>query len=182
VSRADPGGPAGIRSSARVLLVSIGTALAVLSAPWPRARAAEAPEARVSLDLRDADVRQVAHVLLEVSGLQGVLDPGIACRLTLKVHRLSWLKTLRTVLDACGLGYEEEGTVVRIATRERLLSEAAERRRLAELREETRSNRVALVRLSYARAREMAPLLERLLPPHATVAYDERTNTLILVE
>jgi type II secretory pathway component GspD/PulD (secretin) len=72
--------------------------------------------------------------------------------------------------------------VVRIATRARLLSEAAEGRRRGELREETRSGRVALVRLSYARAREMAPLLGKLLTPHADVVYDERTNTLILVE
>lgn len=166
----------------RVGLVAIGTSLAVLAAPWPGAPAPEPPEARVSLDLRDADVRQIAAALLEVSGLQGAVDPGVECRLTLKVHRLSWLKTLQTVLNACGLGYEEEGTLVRIATRERLLSEAAERRRLRELREETRSGRVALMRLSYARAREMAPLLGKLLAPHADVAYDERTNTLILVE
>jgi type IV pilus assembly protein PilQ len=171
-----------ILSSMRVGLVAIGTCLAVVATPWPGAPDPRPPEARVSLDLRDADVRQIAAALLEVSGLQGAIDPGIECTLTLKVHRLGWLKTLQTVLNACGLGYEEEGTVVRIATRARLLSEAAERRRRRELREETPSGRVALVRLSYARAREMAPLLGKLLTPHADVVYDERTNTLILVE
>ena len=156
--------------------------VAALSLPGPCTGAADAPEARVSLDVRDADVHEITSALLEVSDLQGVFDPGIACRLTLRVHELSWLKALRATLDACGLGYEEEGTVVRITTRERLRSETAERRRLAELKQATRSNRVVRLRLSYARAREMAPLLKRLLSPHADVAYDDRTNTLIIID
>jgi type IV pilus assembly protein PilQ len=139
-------------------------------------------EARVSLDVRDTDVHDLVAALLQVSGLQSIFDPGISCRLTLKVHELSWLKALQATLNACALGYEEEGTVVRIATRERLRSEAAEERRLAELKQETRSNRVALVRLSYGRAREMAPLLKKVLSSRAEVTYDDRTNTLIIID
>lgn len=158
------------------------TLVAILSSQGTRAVRADAPEARVSLDLREADVRDVVGALLQLSGLQSVFDPGISCRLTLKVHELSWRKSLQATLNACALGYEEEGSVVRIATRERLRSETAERRRLAEQKEELRSHRLELVRLSYARAREMAPLLKRLLPPHAGVVYDDRTNTLILID
>jgi type IV pilus assembly protein PilQ len=161
------------------------TVAAGLTFAWgwaPCAGGADTPEARVSLDAREADVREVAGALVQASGLQSAFDPDISCRLTLNVHELSWRKAFEATLDACGLAYEEEGTVVRIATRERLRSELAERRRLNELRQQSRPGRVALVRLSYARAREMAPLLKKLLSPRADVVYDDRTNTLIVVD
>jgi len=156
-----------------ILMISVGWALST--------GAAETPEARISLDLKEADVRTVADALLQVSGLQAVVDPEVSCRLTLKVHQLSWLRALQAALTACGLSYEGDGSVVRIATRERLRSELVERRRLAELKQESRPDRLTLVRLSYARAREMAPLLEKLLSPHTHVVYDDRTNTLVFV-
>ncbi len=146
------------------------------------AAAADKAEARISLDAREADVRDLVGALLQVSGLQSVIDPDVSCRLTLKVHELSWVAAFQATLNACGLGYEEEGTVVRIATRERLRSELAERRRLNESRQESGPPRLTLVRLSCARAREMAPLLKKLLPPRADVVYDDRTNTLILID
>jgi hypothetical protein len=37
------------------------------------------------------------------------------------------------------------------------------------------------LRLSYARAQAMAPLLDRILAPGGRVSYDERTNTLLVV-
>ena len=42
------------------------------------------------------------------------------------------------------------------------------------------SGRLALFRLSYARAQQLAPLLDRILTPAGRVSYDARTNTLIV--
>jgi type IV pilus assembly protein PilQ len=141
---------------------------------------AEEREARVSLDLKDAPVVDVVRVLAEAGGFQAVFDPGITCRLTMKLTGARWRSVLDTALSACGLGREEEGDVLRVAPVSRLREEAAARRRLEEGRAAAPSGRVASFRLSYARAQEMAPLLQRLVSPAGRVTYDARTNTLIV--
>ena len=137
-------------------------------------------EARVSLDLKDAPVVDIVRVLAEVGGFQVVLDPGISCRLTMKINDARWRSVLDTALSACGLGREEEDDIVRVATLARLREEAQARRELDEERRMAPVGRLESFRLSYARAQEMAPLLARILPPTARATYDARTNTLIL--
>jgi type IV pilus assembly protein PilQ len=141
---------------------------------------AGAGEARVSLDARDAPIVDMVRVLAEAGGFQVVFDPGLDCRLTLKLHETRWRSVLDTVLSACRLGLEEEGDILRVAPVARLQDEAAARRRLEQERRPTPSQRLALFRLSYARAQELAPLLDRILTPAGRVSYDARTNTLIV--
>jgi type IV pilus assembly protein PilQ len=138
------------------------------------------PEARVSLDAKDAPLVDIVRVLAEAGGLQAVIDPGLSCRLTLKIHQSSWRSVLETALSACGLGMEEEGGVVRVAPLSRLREEAEARRKLQGERASRPAVRLALFRLSYARAEQMAPLLDRLLGPSGRVSYDSRTNTLLV--
>jgi type IV pilus assembly protein PilQ len=141
---------------------------------------AGAGEPRVSLDARDAPIVDIMRVLAEAGGFQVVFDTGIDCRLTLKLHETRWRSVLDTALSACRLGLEEEGDILRVAPIARLQEEAAARRRLEQERRATPSGRLALFRLSYARARELAPLLDRILTPAGRVSYDPRTNTLIV--
>ena len=69
---------------------------------------------------------------------------------------------------------------MRVARATRLAQEAAERRRLAEEKARGGPDRIALFRLSYARAEALAPLLRSRLPPRSDVSWDARTNTLIV--
>ncbi len=141
----------------------------------------EEGEARVSLDLKDAPVVDIVGVLAQVGGFQVVLDPGITCRLTMKINEARWRSVLDTALSACGLGREEEDDILRVAPVSKLKQEAEARRKLDEERRMAPVGRVEWFRLSYARAQEMAALLQRTLPPTARVTYDARTNTLVLV-
>jgi type II secretory pathway component GspD/PulD (secretin) len=141
---------------------------------------APAGEARVSLDAKDAPVTDIVRVLAEAAGFQVVFDPGIDCKLTIKVNAAAWRSLLDTALGACALGVEEEADVLRVAPVARLREEAVARRRLHEERTQRPASRLAMFRLSYARAQQMAPLLERLLPQQARVSYDVRTNTLLV--
>jgi type IV pilus assembly protein PilQ len=139
-------------------------------------------EARISLDLKDAPVEEVMRVLSEVGGFQLVMDHVPPCTLTLKLTDVRWLQALDLSLRACSLDREEEGGIIRIATLGRFLEESTARRRLAEEREKTPQGRLSLFRLSYARAQQMAPLLKRLLAPRGDVFYDERTNTVFIID
>ena len=139
-------------------------------------------EALVALDVKNGTATDIVQALAEVAGLQAVLDPDVACRLTLKLNAVSFTLAFESVLRACGLGYEGEGNVLRVATIAHLRQEAADRRRLAEARSSSRPRGEVRLRLSYARAAEMAPKVKRFLSPRGEVAYDERTNTLILMD
>jgi type IV pilus assembly protein PilQ len=141
----------------------------------------EENEARVSLDLKDAPVVDIVSVLAQVGGFQVVFDPGIGCRLTMKVNEARWRAVLDTALSACGLGHDDEDDILRIATLAKLRQEAEARRKLDEERRTAPVGRVEWFRLSYARAQQVAALLQRTLPPTARVTYDARTNTLILM-
>lgn len=125
---------------------------------------------------------EIVSLLAETGGFQVVFDPGLACKLTLKLHSVSWLQAFESVLRACRLAYEEDGAVLRVAPVQRLLGEARERRKLADERARGRTRRVALFRLSHARAEEAAPLVKHLVSPGGSVAYDARTNTLIVID
>jgi protein transport protein HofQ len=142
--------------------------------------AGEEAEARVSLDVKDAPIESIVTVLVELGGRQVVFDRGLACALTLKLHEVSWLTALETTLRACGLGYEEEGEALWVATMARLREEAESRQRLREARPAHGVRNLALYRLSWARAEEMAPLLRRLVTPDGDVTVEPRTNTLII--
>jgi type IV pilus assembly protein PilQ len=142
--------------------------------------AAPADEARVSLDAREAPIQDVVGLLAELGGFQVVFDPDTQCRLTLKLHEVLWQTVLQTTLRACGLGQEDAAGVLRVAKASRLAEEAAARRRLDEERGRGSPDRIALFRLSYARAEALAPLLRSRLPPGSAVTWDSRTNTLIV--
>jgi type IV pilus assembly protein PilQ len=139
-------------------------------------------DARVSLDVKDGNVSDIVRVLSEVAGLQAVFDPGISCRLTLKLHAVPWRSALGATLKACGLGQEEQGDVLRIAPMSRLAEEAASQRRFQEGHAASAPHRVLVFHLSYARAQEMAPVLKKVLAPRGDVVFDARTNTLMVID
>jgi type IV pilus assembly protein PilQ len=157
--------------------------LAAVLLPGPGPASAEAQdEARLSLDVREADVEDVVRVLAELGGFQVVMDPGISCKLTLKLKEVRWTSVLEMALRSCGLAKEEDNDIVRIATAARLTQEAADRTKLEEQKRLSAPRTVTMMRLSYARAQELAPVVKKMLSPRGDVIWDTRTNTLIVID
>jgi type IV pilus assembly protein PilQ len=162
------------------VMASRAAAWLIMATVFARGAGGES-EARVSLDVKDAPVVDIVRVLVEAGRFQVVFDPGIDCRLTVKLHQVRWLRALDATLSACGLGRELEGDILRVATLSRLREEASARRHLDEEGQAKPAGRLVFFHLSHARAQEMAPLLERILSPVGRVSYDARTNTLLVV-
>src|SRR5687768_12133049 len=114
----------------------------------PQATPSAGDEARISLDLREADVSDVVRLLAEVGGFQFVVDPGVSCKLTLKLSGVKWVSALDVALRSCGLGREEDNEVVRVAPLAKLTAEAAERRRYEAERQLATPARTVRFRLS----------------------------------
>ena len=167
--------------------MAILAAVSLAAALLPAAGADPAPtdgsgEARLSLDVREADVVDVVRVLAELGGFQVVMDPGISCKLTLKLKEVRWSAVLDMALRSCGLAKEEDNDIVRIAPASRLTQEAADRAKLEEQKALAAPRHVTMMRLSYARAQELAPVVKKMLSPRGDVIWDARTNTLIVID
>jgi type IV pilus assembly protein PilQ len=169
----------------RTLVVVLPLLLLPLAAPAePRTRPAneQSGETRISIDFKDADILDIVRLMAEVGDFQVVADPGVACKLTLKLKEVPLQTAFDVILRSCGLGYENDGGIVRVAPTAKLTAEHAEARRLEEARALNRPLRTRIVRLSYARAAELAPLLKRFLSPRGDVTFDARTNTLFVTD
>jgi type IV pilus assembly protein PilQ len=123
------------------------------------------------------------RLLAEVGELNLAADPEVQCRLTLKLKSVSWPEVLDTILRSCRLGEERLGkNLIRVAPLDKLTRELEERRRYEEQKKAAGPLKTTYRRLAYARAKEIAPLLQKFLSPRGDVAFDERTNTLIITD
>jgi type IV pilus assembly protein PilQ len=164
-------------------LVSSLSLFAFAPASFPAGReASPSPEARISVDFKDGDILDIVRLLAEVGDFQVVAVPGVSCKLTLKLKEVPLQTAFDVILRTCGLGHDEENGIVRVAPTAKLVAERAEARRLEEERALNRPLRTQVMRLSYARAAEVAPLLKRFLSPRGDVTYDARTNTLFVTD
>lgn len=135
----------------------------------------------ISLNLVDADIRQVFGVFHELSGLNFVLDPSVSGTVTIVVDEVPWDQALDLIMQNNGLEMVLEGNVIRIAPVVKLAQEAAARKTLREAKE-LEANPVTITRtLSYAKAAEVERIVrDAIISPKGRVIIDNRTNTLII--
>jgi type IV pilus assembly protein PilQ len=136
----------------------------------------------LSLNLKDADIKDVLRTFAQLTGLNVAVDPGVTGSVTVDFVDVPWDQALDIILRQNGLTFVLEGNVMRVGTVDRIAAETASSRRLAE---EERLN-VPLTtigfKLSYARANEVSNLLKDIASPRARIIVDARTNQLIISE
>ncbi len=137
---------------------------------------------RLSLNLVDADVKQVFRLFHEISGLNFVLDPSVEGRVTIVLDNTPWDQALDIILKNNGLDKVMEDNVIRIASTQKLASEAAARKQLKEAKELEVEPTTITRTLSYAKAKDVERVIRDggVLSPRGRVIVDERTNTLII--
>ena len=168
----------------RLRTLAVVSCLSLLPLTASAAARADAPagETLVSLDFKDRDILDIVRLMAEVGDFQVVADPGVSCKVTVKLKEVRLQTAFDVILRSCGLGYDEENGIFRVAPTAKLAAEHAEARRLAEERALNRPLQTRVIRLSYAKAAEVAPLLKRFLSPRGDVTYDARTNTLFVTD
>jgi len=136
----------------------------------------------ISLNLKDADMKDVLRTFAQLTGLNIAVDPGVGGAVTVDFVDVPWDQALDLILRQNGLTYVLEGNVMRVGTVDRLAAETAATRRLAE---EERLNvplQTVSFLLSYAKAGEVSGLLREIASPRARIIVDARTNQLIISE
>jgi len=136
----------------------------------------------ISLNLKDADIKDVLRTFAQLTGLNIAVDPNVSGQVTVDFVDVPWDQALDLILRQNRLSYVLEGNVMRVGTLATLAEEAAANRRLAE---EERLNvplTTVSFKLSYARAQDVSALLRDIASPRARIIVDARTNQLIISE
>jgi type IV pilus assembly protein PilQ len=128
---------------------------------------APSAEGLVSIDFKDADIRQVLRVIALKSGVDIVAGNDVEGLVTIKLTNVPWEVALDIILRTYGLTYERKGQIVRVMTVEALEQEA-----LA----------TEVFPLDYATAKEVPGVIQEMLSDRGRVKFDERTNTVIVTD
>ncbi|MCA9671505.1 MAG: secretin and TonB N-terminal domain-containing protein [Myxococcales bacterium] len=145
----------------------------VAAARLPRGR-------RISIDVVNADIRNVVRLFSDVAGINFVIADDVRGRVTARLRRVPWRRALRALLASKGLEMHEQGNIVRIA---RGAVFVAERRAQLSAREHCERHgplRTWMIKIAYARAADVAKLVRTTLTKRGRVSVDARTNTLIV--
>jgi len=175
----------------------------VTPAPTPAPAAAPpagptplAPQARISMDFKEADVNNLLRIIAEVSGLNVVAGEDVRGRVTIRLINVEWEQALDLILKSNNLAYERDGNVIRVASAAALQREreAKARARAEEERARVEQRRAQvileplqyrIIPINYAKAEDVVKGLQTLKTPGRTdssIAFDGRTNSLLLNE
>ena len=127
----------------------------------------EAEEGIVTIDFKDADIRNVLRILSHKSGVNIVAGEDVQGKVTIKLTDVPWEKALDVILKTYGFAYERVDNIIRVTTIEALGREALETRVFA---------------LNYARAEEATGSIKEMLSDRGKIKYDERTNLIIVTD
>jgi type IV pilus assembly protein PilQ len=136
----------------------------------------------ISLDLKDADIKDVFRTVSQLTGLNIVIDPEVRGTVTVQLEDVPWDQALDLILKQNSLGYVLENNIMRIATTSKLQAEEGDRARLAEARQAAEPTRTVIKKLSYSKASDIVPVLQSVMSKRGAIVVDGRTNTLIIRE
>jgi len=131
------------------------------------APAEPAQEGLISVDFKDADIRQVLRIISLKSGVDVVAGSDVEGLVTIKLTNVPWEQALGVILRTYGFTYAWEGKIVRVMTVESLADEALS---------------TQVFTLDYAKAKEVPDVIKEMLSDRGKVKYDERTNTVIVTD
>jgi type IV pilus secretin PilQ/predicted competence protein len=137
----------------------------------------------ISLELKDADIKDVLRTFAKITGLNVVVDPDVSGSVTVNLVDVPWDQALDIILRINRLGYAVENNVLRVAKMERLTQEKSQTAAFRKEAENAAPLRTITKTLSYAKAAAVKSLLTSqgfILSDRGSVVVDERTNQLII--
>jgi type IV pilus assembly protein PilQ len=142
---------------------------------------------RISLNLKDVDLKDFFRLIHEISKLNVIVDANVTGSLTLVLDEVPWDQALDIVLRDNGLTRVLEGNVLRIAKLDTLAAEQEATARVNDARINSEPLVTVFRPLNYANAKIITALLKSwvgggALSKRGTVLADERDNTLIITD
>ena len=135
---------------------------------------------KLSLDFKDADVKNILRLIAEVSNLNIIAGDDVTGKVTMRLVDVPWDQALDVILQARSLGKRQVGNVIFVAPRDTLLKEDQAVRTAEQEKERSEKLQDDLIRVNYALAEEIMPQIQGVLSQRGVIKIDKRTNTLII--
>lgn len=143
----------------------------------------------ISLDLLDADVKNVLRLIADITGTNMVIEPDVTGQVTLKVEQVPWDQVLDLILAMNNLGKDQVGNIIRIATRNKLRQEWKEqeeaikaRQQLLEAAKDYGDMTTEYLAVNYAKPAELAAKINEIKSDKGKISVDERTSLIIYTD
>jgi type IV pilus assembly protein PilQ len=169
--------------------------LAAQRAPMPGSRTGDEITRKrytgkpISLDLLDADLKNVLRLMADITGTNMVIEPDVAGRVTIKVEKVPWDQVLDMILAMNDLGKEEVGNVIRIARLMKLKQESNQqveqiraKQELLEVAKDIGVISTAYLTVNYAQPVEIATKVSEVKSDRGKVSVDERSSLVIYTD
>ncbi|MBI5555272.1 MAG: type IV pilus secretin PilQ [Elusimicrobia bacterium] len=129
-------------------------------------------EPTISLDFKDADIRDVLKILSVKSGINMVYGDDVKGSVTIHLDKVSFQDALNIILRLTGLSYDYiASNVMRIASPATVKSEQYQA-----------VTQTGVFGVNYAKAAELISLLSTLLTAQGRIQADVRTNSVIVTD
>jgi type IV pilus assembly protein PilQ len=145
---------------------------------------------KISLEFKDADIKNVFRLLAEVSGKNIVITDDVNRKVTIRLIEVPWDQAMDLIIDTNGLGKDETGNVIRISTAGRLKSERDALAAAKKSEENLEPLQTAYLTVNYAKVvkgqndtntdKDLVEKVKALLSARGKIEADQRTNTLIV--
>lgn len=135
-------------------------------------------EGNVSLDFRDADIKNVLEILSLKSGVNIVTGPEVTGLVSIQLKEVPWKEALDVILRTYGYASERKGNIIVVTT----VEELKKRREDALLLEEQEPLETRIFTLNFAIASDVLSSVEKMKTERGSINIDSRTNTLIVTD
>ncbi|EXJ17100.1 type IV pilus secretin PilQ [Imhoffiella purpurea] len=165
---------------------------------------------RLSLNFQDIEVRAVLQVLADFTDLNLVASDSVQGNITLRLKNVPWDQALDIILKTKGLDMRRNGNVIMVAPTQELAAQERLELESEKSFEELAPLRTEFIQINYAKASELAQFIrggssssgrsasktsrgtglpsaasidkESILSDRGSVSFDERTNTLVVMD
>ncbi|MFQ5903962.1 MAG: type IV pilus secretin PilQ [Candidatus Binatia bacterium] len=153
--------------------------------PAPTSQAAPTAEKeytgqRISLDFKDADIRNVFRLLAEVSWLNIVVTDDVKKKVTVRLVDVPWDQALDLLIGTNGLGKERVGNVIRISTAGTLKAEKDALAAAKKAEENLEPLQTAYLSVNYAKVTDLVAKIKPALSSRGVIVPDDRSNTILV--
>jgi type IV pilus secretin PilQ/predicted competence protein len=135
---------------------------------------------KLSLDFKDADIKNILRLIAEVSDLNIIAGEDVKGKVTIRLVDVPWDQALDIILQSNDLGKVRVGNVIRVALIEKLKKEEEEVLAARRAKEKLEDLSTELIPVNYATAKNLEDQVKGILTDRGSVTVDERTNMLVV--
>jgi type IV pilus assembly protein PilQ len=135
---------------------------------------------KLSLDFKDADIKNILRLIAEVSNLNIIAGEDVKGKVTIRLVDVPWDQALDIILQSNDLGKVRIGNVIRVAPIDKLKKEEEEVLAARRAKEKLEDLGTELIAVNYATAKDLEDQIKGILSDRGSVTVDERTNILVV--